>query len=329
MNIQNIIVHLLEKEQYKADVNVQYRGTELEVSPQVETLLSHISKLYNQTSGRGYGEFEPGRFLEGELQSLIRGDVDFVAFSHHALGELASRVRTSTLASGGYVIVVRYEHNGETYVMFVMLKSTPGLTFDEELRIMGVNHLDLQRLHFAARVNVSAWQAEERRYISFIRGRATTAVTDYFKEFIGVTDYTDAAEKTRQLVNAVEDFCSMQGYDAEKTDRTKLRVHSYCLERHADGNPVYIEDLSRYLDEENPTEFLEYANSDAVALDDEIHIDRPALRPFIRYQGKDKDVSVSFTSNVYGRRVTYDPADNVLTIREVPVSLRAQLERRE
>jgi len=68
---------------------------------------------------------------------------------------------------------------------------------------------------------------------------------------------------------------------------------------------------------------LEYANDQE--LTDRIQVDRQALRSLVRYYGRDKDVSVSFSASALGRRVIYQPEENILIIHEVPEGLRASL----
>lgn len=326
MNIRHVIVHLLEKEQHQTDVSVGLRSDELPVSARLTTLMDHVRRLYNKGTGRGWGEFEEDRFLALQVAEYLEGRVDFYQFTTRAVGELVGHLKNTPLSTGGYLLFVDYDQSGDHFLMIVMLKSAPGLTFDAALEILDVQHLDLQKLHFAARINLTARAAGRPKYISFIRGRATAGVTTYFKEFIGVTEYSDALLKTKELVNAVIDYLDEKGLAPEELESEKSRVHAYCANVASEDRPVYLEDLSRFLDEENPTDFLEYANSDEVQLEDEIHIERSVLKPLVRYFGKDKDVSIGFSGRALkAQRVTFDPGRDELTIRGVPAALRAQL----
>lgn len=326
MNIRHVIVHLLEKEQHQTQVAVSMRPDELPISNRLTTLLDHVRKLYNRGSGRGWGEFQEERFLAVQVSEYLEERIDFYLLTTRAVGELVGHLKTTPLSTGGYLLFVEYDERGDHFLMIVMLKSTPGLTFDAALEILDVQHLDLQKLHFAARVNLTARAAGRPKYISFIRGRATAGVTTYFKEFIGVTEYSDALLKTKELVNAVINYLDERGLPPEELEAEKSRVHAYCANVASEDRPVYLEDLSRFLDEENPTDFLEYANSEDVQLEDEIHIEKSVLKPLVRYYGKDKDVSISFSGHALkAQRVTYNPERDELTIHRVPVALRAQL----
>lgn len=322
MQIAHAVVHMLEKNQLEREIRTQLRADELPLTESVRALLAQVQRIYNTRSGRGYGSFQPDRFLTHALRSYLDGSTPFLDLSYRCMSELGSRVRETTLATGGYIIFVEYEHADSQYLMIAMLKSTPGVSFDEALEIMDVKHLDLDRLAFAARVNLSDWAEGAERYISFVKGRAAD-IASYFKEFIGVAEYTESSEDTQSLINALIDYSRELNYDEDAVDGLKARVHSYCTNKVRSGDRVYLEDLSRFIDEENPEGFLTFANERSVS--DVIEIHNPALRRLIRYSGKDKDVSVGFNAAAFGTRVTYDSERDELTIKRLPGTLRAQL----
>jgi nucleoid-associated protein len=322
VTVKHAIVHLLEKRQLERDVTLQLRAAELVVSERVTNLLTQIRTLYNSRSGRGYGRFKPEIFLTTALRELIEQRTGFVDFTRLCMGDLSSRVAEANLATGGYVVFVMYEDHGAEYLMIVMLKPTPGVTFDHELEILDIEHLDLNRLHFAARVNLTEWYADGERYISFVKGRAAD-ISSYFRKFIGVDELVEGREDTRRLVATLTDYCANAGLPDDEAESLKQRVHSYCSHKVKAGEPVYLEELSTFIDEARPERFLEFANERELA--GEIEIDGKSLRPLVRYYGQDRDVSVSFKASAYQTRVTYNQEADALTIRPVPDSLRSQL----
>jgi nucleoid-associated protein len=322
VNIKHVIAHLLEKKQLERECTLRLRDLELAHSDRMERLVDHIRKLYNTRTGRGYGKFEPDRMLTTALKDFHEARTDFVTFTHLCMADLSSRIREANLATGGYVIFVAYEDRAADYLMVVMLKATPGVTFDRELEILDVEHLDLNRLHFAARVNLSDWYEGGERYISFVKGRAID-ISSYFRAFIGVDEIVEGREDTRRLVAALTDYCDATGLTEQQAEDLKARVHSYCANKVRNDEPLYLEELSTFVDEARPDAFLEFANDREVA--GEIEIDRTSLRALVRYQGKDRDVSVGFNASALGTRVVFDRVADTLTIRGVPASLREQL----
>src|SRR5690606_35773247 len=160
------------------------------------------------------------------------------------------------LATGGYVLFAMYEHQQAEYLIIVMLKSKPGMTFDEALELASVNHLDMDRLHFAARVDLTKWcDASGERYISFAKGRAAE-VADYFTAFMGVDEVEKSSETTALLVGAVADYLKdVMELDPDEVESEKSRAYTYCADKMRKKSPLYLEEFSAFLDEDNPERF--------------------------------------------------------------------------
>lgn len=79
----------------------------------------------------------------------------------------------------------------------------------KDLSLDPVEGIDLDKLHMAARVNLSDWRANDplkTRYISFRVGKSSGGVTDYFSDFIGCQEYTVAKEDTADLIDITIEF---------------------------------------------------------------------------------------------------------------------------
>jgi len=328
MDIRHIIVHSIEKDQHQdqADIDIHLREEELPVDDRVISLLDGVREVYTNKTGKAFGELGEDRFFSRELRRLYEGNMDFIEFTNVAMNELKGHLAAQPLATGGYLLFSDFENNGRHYFMVVMLKSKDGLSFDDELELMDAHHLDLDKLHFAARVDVNSWQSEDDgNNVSFVKGRASTSVTLYFKEFLGIEEFSESVKTTQNLVTAVTNYCRQElELGNEDIEAYKKTVHDYCKMKNENEDPIFLDELSRYLDEENPTRFMEYAQENYV-IPNEFQVDKNRLRRFLRYSGQDKGVSVSFTSEVFGSRVKYDPETDILTINQVPKTLKKQL----
>lgn len=328
MNINHIIVHSIKKEQHQdqADIEVHLREEELPVDDRVVALLEGVRGVYTNKTGKAFGELGEGRFFSRELRRMYDEDVEFIEFTNIAMNELKGHMVAQPLATGGYLMFADFDNHGSHYFMVVMLKSKEGLSFDDELELMDAHHLDLDRLHFAARLDVDAWQGDDDgNNVSFVKGRASTSVTQYFKEFLGIDEFSESVKITQNLITAVTNYYRQDlGLDNDAVEEYKKIIHDYCKTKHENEAPIYLDELSRYLDEENPTRFMEYAQEN-YEIPNEFQVDKSRLRKFLRYSGQDKGVSISFTSEVFGSRVKYDPATDVLTINQIPKALKKQL----
>ena len=53
--------------------------------------------------------------------------------------------------------------------------------------------------------------------------------------------------------------------------------------------------------------------------------DRKSLKKYLRYTGKSKEVSISFSNEILGKNVNFDPQSESLTITNLPTALLKQL----
>ena len=328
MKINNIIVHSIEKDQHqdREDIEIHLRDEELPIDDKVTLLLDGVRDVYTNKTGKAFGELGEGRFFSRELRRFHDGEIEFIDFTNVAMNELKGHLAAQPLATGGYLLFADFESNGTHYFMVVMLKSKDGLSFDDELELMDAHHLELDRLHFAARIDIDAWVSDDDgNNVSFVKGRASTSVTVYFKEFLGIEEFSESIKTTQNLVTAVSNYCRQElKLDIEEIESYKKTVHDYCKEKNENEVPIYLEELSRYMDEANPNKFMEYAQEN-YEIPNEFQVDKNRLRKFLRYSGQDKGVSISFTSEEFGSRVKYDPDMDILTINKVPKSLKSQL----
>lgn len=325
MNIQNVIVHSLQKDRYQTSATIQLRDNELSIEPKVSKLITRISDLYNKRSGRAYGNFGPTHF-SAPLRGYLDDTTLFVSFTEVAMNTLKDEIVKAQLATGGYVLFAMFEQSNQRRFMVVMLKDTEGVSFDTNLDVLDVNHLELDNLHLAVSIDVTRWQlGNAQKYVSFVKGRHNTVVTEYFKRFVGIQEFSDSTKDTAGLVAIVRSFARENELGAVQEEVLKSRVYVYCTDRLEQNAPVFLPELSRYLDEANPEAFLEHVNESGEQINTEILLDRRGLRKFVKYSGRNNEMSISFDANLLGERVQYDAEDDTLIIKGIPEGLVQQL----
>src|SRR5690606_11334771 len=124
--IENAIVHLVTKEQHSSTVTSKYRDSELPHTPELIALLDRIRRLYSEKTGRAYGAFGATSPFAARLRECEKSSRTFVNFSKEAMGLLEAQLRSSLLATGGYMLFARYQHDGSRYLFTAMLKQTDG-----------------------------------------------------------------------------------------------------------------------------------------------------------------------------------------------------------
>ena len=98
----------------------------------------------------------------------------------------------------------------------------------------------------------------------------------------------------------------------------------YCVDQEQQGEQVMYADLSAYLNDDKPQEFAAYAEENLPGKQGFIP-DKTKLRKLVRFSGRDKDLSVSFSSAQLGKEVTYNSDTGELVLKKVPKSLLQQL----
>lgn len=325
MVIQNAIVHEAVKAQGSRNVQLKLRDSELPLSTQVTQLATLVRDLYQDRTGRAYGQLRGGGEFTGALVELEENSVDFTQWSLKAMNALKASLEVTPPATGGHMFFLRYAVNGTRYLFIAMLKHTDGISFSDSLEILEVKHLDLEKLHLAARIDMDKWLTPgAERYVSFVKGRANREIRDYFVSFLSVEELDDSSKQTGSLVRALTQYCA--GFaDADVASDAKDRALDYGRRQAESGEPLDLAALSRLVNPEEPDGFLAFATDEVYAVPGEFMVDTKKLDGLRIIRGGDSQLRISFQKELLQRRVHYNSEGNTLTIQDVPANLRAQL----
>jgi len=141
--------------------------------------------------------------------------------------------------------------------MISMLNNVSGVAVNTNLEIDPVDYIELNKLHLAARIDLTDWQElesqEQRqdsktsaRYISMIRGKESHKLSEYFRKFIGSDESISSKQETSELFNAVSQFCEQKIENEEQKAQIKQKASEFCLEQADKGQNVVIRDFSNY-----------------------------------------------------------------------------------
>ena len=181
------------------------------------------------------------------------------------------------------------------------------------------------QLQFAAKVDLGEYGRESSTCLSCLAPKNQQPVTKAWHALIGFAEGVDRVEQTEQLLGVVERFTEALPPEQEQDYRT--RVVDYCMAQSKLGEPVEMEALSRYVDEEKPEALLRFVTEQAEAPPPALYTDRNQLKRYTRFYGRDQDLSFSFSTLMLGQHIVYDESSDTLTIRAIPKSLKAQLAR--
>lgn len=337
MPILNAIVHEVRKETSE-NAKISERDVENIVDDHTENLSLQLSQLFRKT-GLNTGEFpelkdedDKSPLFTQLLDKYFKSNKfsDFTKFSKSASKILKGEMdKAQGTPKGGFLWFNHYTHKSDHFLTVALLRKKSGLSISSDLSLDEIESLDLDKLHMAARINLSLWQKKKtHKYISFRIGKDAKDVTDYFAKFIGCIEYTQTKVDTKNLIQVTKQYCIQHAFNDEKTEDIKqfvLERCTYCLE---ESRPISIENLSTAIDNSfSPPEdgaFLEIAQDDPYNLNNEVSIDRNALKSLTRYSGRNKDISISFKSSLLHKKVIYNKTS--ITFKVIPENLKRQLD---
>lgn len=329
MKIIDIIVHEIETESGSSDVLINPREKALDPKDEnVIRLIELINDAYASAKSLDYGKFVNSQNFPTLLGRYVSADKPFYESSIDAMEELKSRMQSQQLSTGGYIVLARFDNSDSTsFFMVVMLKIKEGLVFDENMDLLEVERLDLEQLHFAARINLTLQnKGNNKRYVSFLKGkRSQDDVSKYFREFLGIDEksYESATGSTNSLIDTMKSYAEINDWDDEDFSEVKTRVFAYAKTQFENNQVVSITALSNLIDPENSEEFVAHANEKE--LPSTFHIDRKRLNRLKRYSGSDKDVNISFSNDVFNKRVFINPSEDQIVIKGIPEQLKKEL----
>ena len=249
------------------------------------------------------------------LRKYVESELAFIQFTKQTTVLIAAEMQTAFLSNGGYALFLRYQADAQEFLLVAMLKIKEGAGVDEAtLDLRSILNIDLTHLHEAARVNLTRWLANEEPHLTFIQGRTKSArVSDYFRDSLACTNFTDSKYHTQKVIQAAKDFIDAQVWsttDARmQADRDMRARLVACFEQSKIEVPLLT--VAAAINPDAPEDFLTFirANTgvDAYNLNERFAPHRKSYISMKRVSGKMGSVSVSFDmADVLQERVKCD-----------------------
>lgn len=226
------------------------------------------------------------RFLNDYL-----GDDDFQRLTVRMMNTLLVKIQSQSFATGGKVFIAHYENQDSNYLLIAILADRVGFSA-QNWEMLENEMLDIEHLKYAGRIDLTAWQANETRYISFLKGQGDVSV--YFKEFLSCNDALVAREETKKLVVLLEEFTREQGYELEQKTAFFNDVKSYLTDISNNGGSFNTEEFTNRVYPGDPQLLQEKLSNMETGVQDGFTPDKTALKRLITFVGKTKNWRLSF-----------------------------------
>lgn len=341
MQIIEATIHRLQKLAHthgEGSVTAQLRDDTLPVDETLEGICRDLLALYNRTSDSSgtFGSNPNVHVFPVRFGEYLQGALDFSDLSRAAVDLIANQMESARLANGGYALFLRYREAPNEFLLIAMLKLKSGAGIDEEsLGLLPTLNIDLDLLNEAARINITRFHANEEPYLTFIKGaRKSAGVTEYFRNALGCQSYTNAAEQTKQLIMAADDFVrqreDLETEEQKQHERLETRRRLYeCLQQNRDEVTLATAAAAIYPAE--PGEFVTFSQVLAEGerkyrFDGRFKPDRKATLSLRRISGSMGTVRVSFdVADVRSGTVGYDPRLDAIIIKNPSNKLKEEI----
>lgn len=327
MTLKHCIVHHIERAVPGADVVTTLREEENNKAGGIYSLFEQLKQSFQRSSQKQYGHFDP-ELGDNPLPQWIReqqqGKSTFARISQRTLEHLQQKMGDNDEAFSAHLLMAleTVMEQDQLYILWVTHTSASHINTD--LDIADTAYIDTVKLQYGARLFVDEWLEEDSpKYLSILCNRGNKNLSDSFQACIGFSTGIDVAEETKEFLNIVDEYTT--SLPEEKTSDYKGKILDYCVAQDKQGLPVVFDEISAQLNDSDPKEFAQFVGSNQQAPRTEIYTDRSSLKRYIRYFGRDQNMSISFSSDMYGNNIVYDEESGTLTIKQIPKSLKQQL----
>ncbi len=337
MNIEALVFHEIKTEQHKSEVVTKERPTLIALpDARADKLIENVIKSYGNKSYLAYAGFFAGSKFQRRLHDLENKKIDFYLFSIRSLAHLKQLMESKPTSTGGYLTFTKYNENHESFVMVILLKDREGIGITKNLELEDVHSLDLDKLHFAAKININKWLAEDdktkERHVSFLKGKSKhEEVVKYFKEFLGIDEgmYLDPAKHSRDLVNAIKDFCVVEYGDEKDAISARNRVHIYALKKLEDDLPITLDEIASLVSPGEPQKFINYIRDNEHEIPGEFMPTKELTKiTSFRIKGEKSDYTLSFDQKAIEEKYIWLDAEGRVVINDVPQWAKSIIPRR-
>lgn len=326
--VEDFIVHKLEKAKEDNEAKIELGETPLRVNKSAQRLIDAINEKYIKLAGKSFGTFEPDTInypTQTFIQDYLISNISFYDLSKKLMDRLAFCAEGENFATGGYVLISKFKIDESYFFLVSMITDVLGTAITAEFDVEDSVYIDLSQLKVVGRVNLTAWNKGEQKYISFLRGKSDVA--GYFKKFIGCNDVHKVNEESKKLVSVIKTFvANLSG----KTDLERETIidlaHTYLKNLNKEQKILSLEDLAKHIYPEGSDLLMEELGSEEHKILDGFIPDRRSLNGLLKIEGKSRYWSLKFDrAAIKYNDLKYDRKKRVITLQKVSEDLHKEL----
>lgn len=329
MPLTHCILHKLERPVPAANIQLQLRDEENSCSDGIFSLFEQLKHSLLRSSQKRYGQFDTQRsdyILPGLLQDQQAGNSSFTSLSQKLAQQLQELLEAIDEVFSIYLLFAIERVMEQDYLYILWLDPTGANQINTDLEVQHTQYIDTQKLSYALKVHINEWaDADSLKYLTLLASRGNQDITQAFTNWAGFTESVNLVEDTKEFLAIVDQYT--EDLPEDKLKETKTKILDYCVDQDRIGSPVIFEELSQQVNESSPEDFSNFVREQQEQPKTEIFTDRSSLKRYLRFFGRDKNMSISFSADIIGEHIEYDEQNGTLVIKQIPKSLRQQLSR--
>ncbi len=329
MSLKHCIIHHLERTVPGADLSSSLREKENSCSGPAYSLFEQLKQSFQRSSQKQYGHFDrdlDDNPVPGWLKEQLQGKSSFARCSHRLMEQLQQKLGDNDEAFSAHIMIALETVMEQDQLYIFWIDHIDASYIDSDQEVGGTRYVDGGKLQYAARLFVEEWlEQDSQKYLAMITSRGNKKLSDAFNLFMGFSNGLNLAEETSEFLSILDDYT--ETLPEEKVQDYRSKILDYCVEQDKLGAPVVFDDISAQLDEKKPEEFSGFVAQQQEVAKPEIYTDRNSLKRYVRYFGRDKNLSISFAAEMLGEGIVYDEETGTLTIKHIPKSLKQQFQK--
>ncbi|MDC3332808.1 nucleoid-associated protein [bacterium] len=330
MPLTHCIIHHLERPAPGHDVQISVRETDNSVSGPAYSLFEQLKHTFLRSGQKQYGHFDKelsDNPSPGWLKAMQESKSSFSSTSLMLMEHLKNKLEACDEAFSTHIMYAMDDTMDQNSFYIFWAEHTDAMHINNELETASTKYISTSRLPYAAKIQLNEWLEEgSPKYLTLLASRGNKALATAFQDFLGFSNSVDLAQETNDFLELVEKY--VEELPEEKSHEQKSHILDYCVEQDKIGKPIVFEDISNQLDDKSPEKFSSFIVENQATPTDEIYTDRGSLKRYMRYFGRDKNLSISFSADMLGSNIVYDNQTGSLTIHQIPKSLKQQFSKK-
>lgn len=312
MKAHRIVVHSLTKKENEQKASLDLSDRLLDLDYMSLDLIEKLDDSYKNTQ-LTYAVFSnnPADVFQAEFQNYYNGvsDRSFIDFSQKTVADLKKRVESISRAKGGYLVFSEYETYNRKYIGVYLIRDTIGMLFKKDKNksayvINPAEHLDLNRLAMACKIDLESYKSDDGNYLSFMKGARQEYISDYFIKWISAQNLLSNKTLTNnlyELINAAKPPMDENGVEMPR-DVFRELVHD--LVNTASKN-VNLNTISEHFYKDR-TVLRNTAEQKKIRIDTEFRADNKGMKKFVRIDLNADGIQIRFSHNDYNTKIWVD-----------------------